>query len=88
MVIGPSILRIATATNAFSIGTVASEFYNSIPPEADIVALHPAIANRFARYLVVQETGFLMLRELGYDLIAADSPNSFLEDTPTANLIR
>ena len=45
-------------------------------------------ANRFARDLVVQETGFLMLRELGYDLIAADSPNSFLEDTPTANLIR
>jgi DNA invertase Pin-like site-specific DNA recombinase len=45
-------------------------------------------ANRFARDLVVQETGFLMLRQLGYDLIAADSPNSFLEDTPTANLIR
>jgi DNA invertase Pin-like site-specific DNA recombinase len=45
-------------------------------------------ANRFARDLVVQETGFMMLRDLGYDLIAADSPNSFLEDTPTANLIR
>jgi hypothetical protein len=30
----------------------------------------------------------MMLRDLGYDLIAADSPNSFLEDTPTANLIR
>ena len=45
-------------------------------------------ANRFARDLVVQETGFLMLRQLGYDLIAADSPNSFLEDTPTADLIR
>jgi len=45
-------------------------------------------ANRFARDLVVQETGFHMLRQLGYDLVAADSPNSFLEDTPTANLIR
>ncbi len=45
-------------------------------------------ANRFARDLVVQETGFHMLRQLGYDLIAADSPNSFLEDTPTADLIR
>ena len=45
-------------------------------------------ANRFARDLVVQETGFMMLRQLGYDLIAADSPNSFLEDTPTADLIR
>ena len=45
-------------------------------------------ANRFARDLVVQETGFHLLRQLGYDLIAADSPNSFLEDTPTADLIR
>ncbi len=45
-------------------------------------------ANRFARDLIVQETGFHLLRQRGYDLIAADSPNSFLEDTPTANLIR
>ena len=45
-------------------------------------------ANRFARDLVVQETGFHLLRQLGYDLIAADSPNSFLENTPTADLIR
>ncbi|MES0385509.1 MAG: hypothetical protein ABUJ98_13085 [Hyphomicrobium sp.] len=27
-------------------------------------------------------------RWLGYDLIAADSPSSFLEFTPTADLIR
>jgi len=45
-------------------------------------------ANRFARDLVVQETGFHLLRQLGYDLIAADSPNAFLEDTPTAALVR
>ncbi len=45
-------------------------------------------ANRFARDLVVQETGYHLLRQFGYDLIAADSPNSFLEDTPTADLIR
>jgi DNA invertase Pin-like site-specific DNA recombinase len=45
-------------------------------------------ANRFARDLIVQETGFHLLRQRGYDLIAADSPNSFLEDTPTAALIR
>ena len=45
-------------------------------------------ANRFARDLIVQELGFHALRELGCDLIAADSPNSFLEDTPTAILIR
>jgi len=45
-------------------------------------------ANRFARDLIVQETGFHLLRQLGYELVAADSPGSFLEDTPTAALIR
>jgi hypothetical protein len=29
-----------------------------------------------------------MLRSRGIDLIAADSPTSFLDDTPTARLIR
>ena len=45
-------------------------------------------ANRFARDLMVQEVGFAMLRARGIDLIAADSPTSFLDDTPTARLIR
>ena len=45
-------------------------------------------ANRFARDLIVQETGFAMLKERGVDLIAADKPDAFLDDTPTANLIR
>jgi DNA invertase Pin-like site-specific DNA recombinase len=45
-------------------------------------------ANRFARDLMVQEVGFAMLKERGIDLIAADSPTSFLDDTPTARLIR
>ena len=54
----------------------------------DVKTIIVETANRFARDLVVQETGFHMLRQLGYDLIAADSPNSFLEDTPTADLIR
>lgn len=45
-------------------------------------------ANRFARDLIVQETGFAILRDRGIELIAADSPSSFLEDTPTAILIR
>ncbi|MBR0969607.1 recombinase family protein [Bradyrhizobium japonicum] len=45
-------------------------------------------ANRFARDLMVQEVGFAMLRARGFDLIAADSPTSFLDDTPTARLIR
>jgi DNA invertase Pin-like site-specific DNA recombinase len=45
-------------------------------------------ANRFARDLIVQETGYAMLKERGVDLIAADSPEAFLDDTPTAVLIR
>lgn len=45
-------------------------------------------ANRFARDLIVQETGFRLLRDQGIELIAADSPGSFLDDTPTAALIR
>jgi DNA invertase Pin-like site-specific DNA recombinase len=45
-------------------------------------------ANRFARDLMVQEVGFAMLKGRGIDLVAADSPTSFLDDTPTARLIR
>ena len=45
-------------------------------------------ANRFARDLIVQETGYAMMRARGLDLIAADKPDSFLDDTPTAVLIR
>jgi DNA invertase Pin-like site-specific DNA recombinase len=29
-----------------------------------------------------------MLRELGIEIIAADSPSAFVEDTPTATLVR
>jgi DNA invertase Pin-like site-specific DNA recombinase len=45
-------------------------------------------ANRFARDLIVQETGFAFLQAQGISLIAADSPDSFIDDTPTAVLIR
>ncbi|SFI65108.1 Site-specific DNA recombinase [Phyllobacterium sp. CL33Tsu] len=45
-------------------------------------------ASRFARDLIVQETGHAMLKARGIDLIAADSPDSFVADTPTATLIR
>ena len=45
-------------------------------------------ANRFARDLIVQETGYAMLKERGIELIAADKPDAFLDDTPTATLIR
>jgi DNA invertase Pin-like site-specific DNA recombinase len=45
-------------------------------------------ANRFARDLIVQETGYAMLKGQGVELIAADSPDAFQDDTPTAKLIR
>jgi DNA invertase Pin-like site-specific DNA recombinase len=45
-------------------------------------------ASRFARDLIVQETGFAQLQSLGVTLVAADSPNAFLDDTPTAQLVR
>lgn len=45
-------------------------------------------ASRFARDLMVQEVGFAKLQARGITLIAADSPNSFQDDTPTAKLIR
>lgn len=45
-------------------------------------------ASRFARDLIVQETGHEMLKARGIDLIAVDSPDSFVADTPTARLIR
>ncbi|WP_245509726.1 recombinase family protein [Bradyrhizobium vignae] len=45
-------------------------------------------ANRFARDLMVQETGYARLRSEGIDLIAADKPDSFVDDTPTAVLVR
>jgi DNA invertase Pin-like site-specific DNA recombinase len=45
-------------------------------------------ASRFARDLIVQETGYRLLRDAGITLIAVDSPDSFLDSTPTAVLIR
>ena len=44
-------------------------------------------ASRFARDLIVAETGFRRLRDAGITLIAADAP-SFLDDTPTSAFIR
>jgi hypothetical protein len=39
-------------------------------------------ASRFARDILVQETGRRFLRERGIDLIASDSPGAFLDETP------
>ena len=45
-------------------------------------------SNRFARDLIVAETGWKYLKDMGITLIAADSPDAFLDDTPTAVMIR
>jgi DNA invertase Pin-like site-specific DNA recombinase len=44
--------------------------------------------DRFARDLAVQLAGHNMLREQGINLIPATAPDFFLEDTPTAVLVR
>jgi len=44
--------------------------------------------DRFARDLAVQLAGHDMLKGLGIDLIPASAPDHFLEDTPTAVLVR
>jgi DNA invertase Pin-like site-specific DNA recombinase len=45
-------------------------------------------ASRFARDLIVQETGYAFLKGLGFTLIAVDDPDAFTSDTPTAVMIR
>ncbi|KAA0122076.1 recombinase family protein [Methylobacterium sp. P1-11] len=45
-------------------------------------------ANRFSRDLIVQETGHRFLKDQGITLIAADSPETFVEDTPTSDMLR
>lgn len=45
-------------------------------------------ASRFARDLTVQLTGHAMLKQLGYELVPVDAPSHFLDDTPTAQMIR
>jgi DNA invertase Pin-like site-specific DNA recombinase len=44
--------------------------------------------DRFARDLMVQLAGHDMLKAKGITLIAASAPTFFLEDTPTAVLVR
>jgi DNA invertase Pin-like site-specific DNA recombinase len=44
--------------------------------------------DRFARDLMVQLAGHDMLKAKGISLIAASAPTHFLEDTPTATMVR
>ena len=45
-------------------------------------------ADRFARDLVVQLTGHDLLKAQGVDLVPVDAPMHFMEDTPTATMVR
>jgi DNA invertase Pin-like site-specific DNA recombinase len=45
-------------------------------------------ASRFARDLIVQETGHALLKGQGFALVAADDPDAFTADTPTARMVR
>lgn len=45
-------------------------------------------ASRFARDLIVQETGYALLKAQGFTLVAADDPDAFTADTPTARMVR
>ena len=45
-------------------------------------------ASRFARDLIVQETGHAMLTREGFSLVAVDDPDAFTADTPTARMVR
>ncbi|SVB27462.1 uncharacterized protein METZ01_LOCUS180316, partial [marine metagenome] len=44
--------------------------------------------SRLSRDIIVQESTFRLLSSRGYSLISSENPNSFIEDTPTSNLIR
>lgn len=55
-------------------------------PDVHVILVESA--NRFARDLIVQETGYRMLRDRGIELIPVDSPQHFSEETPTAVMVR
>lgn len=45
-------------------------------------------ASRFARDLVVQITGHALLKKHGIELVPVDAPTHFIEDSPTATMVR
>jgi len=67
-------------------GFAAMLAYLGEHPEVTTILVETA--SRFARDLIVQETGFRLLQSKGINLVAVDSPESFLDDTPTAVMIR
>jgi DNA invertase Pin-like site-specific DNA recombinase len=60
----------------------------ALAQESDVRCTVVENASRFARDLIVQETGYALLTRQGYTLIAADDPDAFTADTPTARMVR
>lgn len=76
-------------------GADSIEERTEFPKMLAFLADHPDIRtimvetpDRFARDLIVQETGYRMLKERGITLIPVSSPDHFAEETPTAILVR
>jgi DNA invertase Pin-like site-specific DNA recombinase len=56
--------------------------------KAEVQTILVENASRFARDLIVQETGHAMLCREGFKLVAVDDPDAFTADTPTARMVR
>jgi len=44
--------------------------------------------SRLSRDIIVQESSYRLLSSKGYQLISSENPSTFIEDSPTSNLIR
>ena len=44
--------------------------------------------SRLSRDIIVQESTFRLLSSRGYSLVSSENPESFIEDSPTSNLIQ
>ena len=65
--------------------------FTNLLAHAEVAGIHVILveaASRFARDLMVQEAGHAMLARAGIALVAADDPDAFTADTPTAVLVR
>jgi len=69
----------------------AKRFINDLLDYCDRTGVRTIIfekADRFARDLVVQELGYQDLKNAGFRLIPADTPNYFEEDNPSLKMVR
>jgi resolvase-like protein len=86
--LGPHRSRARADYRSRTAGAPARHFARIRPDLRTLASSRVETASRFARDLMVQEVGHARLRERGIDLIAVDNPGSFIDDTPTAKLVR